>query len=109
MENSAIYNQYQDPQVRALVWSLISPGLVNENSELSGCQTEQWCADIYASLTPFLQQLDQNPSPLHDWLKRYRSWRLGVRFEAYWTFILNNSKINKKCSCIAPIFRFSRR
>ena len=89
---SVNYSQYQDPQVRALVWCLLSPGLVNESKTYSFAQaaaqkTKDWCQQMYQSLTPFLQQLDKNPEPLHQWLAKYQSWRLGIRFEAYWSFI----------------------
>ena len=82
------YGRYVNPHVRALVWSLISPGLVREAAVYPACVSQQWCQQIYAKLQPFLQQLDQEPGPLIKWLEQYKSWRLGIRFEAYWSFIL---------------------
>ncbi len=81
------YGYYNDPQLRALVWSLLSPGLVNEAGDYSACVTSQWCAQIYERIRPELERLDKDPSELHQWLEKYKSWRLGIRFEAYWSFI----------------------
>jgi hypothetical protein len=86
------YSRYDIPQVRALVWCLISPGLVKESAVYPACASQQWCQDIYAILQPFLAQLDKQPAPLIEWLERQKSWRLGIRFEAYWSFILESLK-----------------
>lgn len=82
------YSRYKDPQVRALVWSLISPGLVNESGAYPDCVSQQWCYQIYKQIQPFLQQLDNDSAPLMLWLDKHKSWRLGIRFESYWSFIL---------------------
>lgn len=82
------YCRYNDPQVRALVWSLISPGLVNESGAYSACVSQHWCCQIYQKIQPFLQQLDNDSAPLILWLEKQKSWRIGIRFEAYWSFIL---------------------
>ncbi|MCU7835719.1 MAG: DUF1853 family protein [gamma proteobacterium symbiont of Taylorina sp.] len=81
------FSRYSDPQVRALVWCLISPGLVKEAAVYPACVTQQWCQKIYDTIQPFLAQLDKEPTPLIKWLDSQKSWRLGVRFEAYWSFI----------------------
>jgi len=81
------YSRYKNPQVRALVWSLISPGLVKESAIYSACVSQQWCQQIYHTIEPFLEQLDKQPAPLIEWIESQKSWRLGVRFESYWAFI----------------------
>jgi len=83
------YARYKNPQVRALIWCLISPGLVKKSSVYPACVTQQWCQKIYETIQPFLEQLDQDPKPLIQWLKDRNSWHLGIRFEAYWQFILS--------------------
>jgi len=87
-----IYSRYKNHQVRALVWSLISPGLVKESAVYPACVSAQWCQKIYHSLRPFLEQLDKEPAPLMEWLNSQQSWRLGIRFEAYWSFIFSQLK-----------------
>ncbi|MBE9525457.1 MAG: DUF1853 family protein [Proteobacteria bacterium] len=90
--NITEYSFYKTPQVRALVWSLISPGLVKYAAVYPACVEQQWCLDLYEKLKPFLQDLDQHPDPLIQYLEAQKSWRLGIRFEAYWTFIFEQLK-----------------
>ena len=92
MNNILTYSQYKDPQVRALVWSLLSPGLVNNSGDYPACVSAQWCHEVYDTIHPFLKQLDNDPAELRQWLEQFKSWRLGVRFEAYWAFILEQLK-----------------
>jgi hypothetical protein len=87
-----IYSRYKDPQVRALVWSLLSPSLVYENGDYSVWMKASWCVDVYQQLSPFLAQLDNDPSELQHYLECFKSWRLGIRFEAYWNFIFEQLK-----------------
>lgn len=86
------YKRYKNPQVRALVWSLVSPSLINESGEYSDLMRPAWCADVYHILSPFFAQLDNDPSELQQWLEHFKSWRLGIRFEAYWEFIFQQLK-----------------
>ncbi|MCP3848843.1 MAG: DUF1853 family protein [Gammaproteobacteria bacterium] len=95
MRNILEYSQYKNPQVRALAWSVLSPGLVNESDSYSTCVSSDWCNKLYEDLRPFLKQLDSHPKELMQWLEQYQSWRLGIRFEAYWCFILEYLK--KQC------------
>ena len=88
MDRILEYSQYHEPQVRALVWSMISPGLVNESDLYSTCVSSKWCFELYESLRPFLKALDSDPTELIQWLEKYKSWRLGIRFEAYWAFAI---------------------
>ncbi|MCW8929182.1 MAG: DUF1853 family protein [Gammaproteobacteria bacterium] len=92
MKDILEYSQYTDPQVRALVWSLLSPGLVNESGAYPACVNSDWCRDIYQRIQPYLQSLDAEPTELREWLEKYKSWRLGIRFEAYWSFIFEQLK-----------------
>lgn len=73
--------------MRALVWSLLSSGLVNESGEYPACVSAQWSHELYDSIRPFLMQLDNDPVELQQCLEQFKSWRLGIRFEAYWAFI----------------------
>jgi len=92
MKNILEYSQYKNPQVRALAWSVLSPGLVNEVDSYDNCVSSDWCRKLYETLKPFLKQLDNDPVELVQWLEKYQSWRLGVRFEAYWCFIFEYLK-----------------
>lgn len=99
MNNILEYSQYNDPQVRALVWSLLSPGLVNESGAYPACVTASWCREIYGYIHPFLKKLDNDPTELRQWLEKYKSWRLGIRFEAYWAFIFEQLKKQHEILC----------
>lgn len=71
-----------------MVWSLLSPALAIKSEQYSACVSQSWCEQIYSQIKMNLEQLDRHPEPLLNWLEQYRSWRLGIRFEAYWAFIL---------------------
>ncbi|WP_214660595.1 DUF1853 family protein [sulfur-oxidizing endosymbiont of Gigantopelta aegis] len=101
MKDILLYSQYSDPQVRALVWSLLSPGLVNESGVYPTCATQQWCQSVYEQIQPALAQLNDDPSELKHWLENYKSWRLGIRFEAYWAFIFELLKKQHDCQSYA--------
>ncbi len=88
------YKQYKTAQVRALVWSLLSPAVSIKSAQYPACIEPQWCEQLYAQIKMQLEQLDQAPQPLLNWLDQYRSWRLGIRFEAYWAYILELLKEN---------------
>jgi hypothetical protein len=88
LDNILEYSRYTDPHVRALVWSVISEGLVKPSEEFSACVSSQWCRQLYQHLQPFLERLDKEPDELILYLQQQNSWRLGIRFEAYWSFIL---------------------
>ncbi len=88
MDKILEYSQYQEPEVRALVWSIISPGLVNESGLYPTCVNSSWCLSLYEHLRPFLKRLDSNPTALRRWLEQHKSWRLGIRFEVYWAYAL---------------------
>lgn len=94
MSEAFEYQRYQTPQVRALVWSLLSPALSVKSAAYPACVEESWCEQIYAQIKISLEQLDKAPQPLINWLEQHRSWRLGIRFEAYWGFILELLKQN---------------
>ena len=74
--------ELRHPRVRDLAWCVFSSSIL---------QAPQ--ADIEASqLTPsseelsYLQQLDNDPTPLINWLEQCPSPRLGFIFEHYWKF-----------------------
>ncbi len=90
--NITEYSCYKIPQVRALVWSLISPGLVKEAAVYPTSVDQQWSLELYEKLKFFLHELDQYPEPLIQYLEAQKSWRLGIRFEAYWIFIFEQLK-----------------
>jgi hypothetical protein len=86
LNNIREYARYRDPLVRALVWSLVSPPLVS-SAEYPASLNDKWCQAVYQSLAEELMQLDQSPEPLQLWVAKQKSWRLGIRFESFWSFI----------------------
>lgn len=99
MDNILEYSRYKNPQVRALVWSLISPGLVMASDKFPACVSPHWCQQIYQQLQTFFEQLDNEPTVLNQWLEQYQSFRLGIRFEAFWAFILTQLQQQKELLC----------
>lgn len=79
--------QFRHPIVRQLAFAIASPNIlaqiphdltIHHAFELHDHQTWQNLYHLYA---PRLQELDQHPQPLLDFLARLKSTRLGLRFE----------------------------
>jgi len=64
--------------------------LINADADLTGgigAVSDRFCMDTYEKYKPWLQQLDNNPRPLMDFLATRKSSKLGLYFEdlvAYW-------------------------
>lgn len=91
--------------VRDLAWVMESPGLVaslaDDEALVSGrlfsdslvsgrLVSDQWCQQTYATHLTQLQQLDENPQVLLDFLSTLKSHRLGFYFEALLAFWLEH-------------------
>lgn len=66
--------------VRDLAWSLWGPALFIQPSPYNES------AGIFPLDWPWIQKLDQDPTPLYDYLNNKNTRLLGIRFEALWHF-----------------------
>lgn len=80
------------PLIRDLAWCVSSPSLVQIPRQLNPALPE-FNASINIVETPpddqfalLLQRLNNDPTPLVDWLNNAKSQRLGHRFEHFWHF-----------------------
>jgi hypothetical protein len=82
----------QHPAVRDLAWTLLAapllaaPGCPQRHplSASGWWHNPQWLAD-------WLQEQQQQPEPLLDWLQGARSQRLGIHYERLWQFALQQA------------------
>ncbi|MCH7336706.1 DUF1853 family protein [Acinetobacter sp. NIPH 2699] len=79
--------QFKQPIVRQLAFAIASPNILaqipnelNLKNKFSIHDDHTW-QRLYRQYEPRLQQLDQQPQPLIDFLARLKSTRLGLRFE----------------------------
>lgn len=88
--------QFKNPIVRHLAFCIASPNIltqcpnelkINHHFEFHNDQTWQ---SFYQNYQTRLQQLDQQPQPLIDFLARLKSTRLGLRFENLLWFWLHD-------------------
>ena len=82
----------QQPQVRDLAWTLLSPPLLQEagwpqRHPLAG---STWVRAPEA-LATWLEDLDLDPAPLLRWLTKGNARRLGVYYERLWQFALEQA------------------
>jgi hypothetical protein len=85
------YLQFKNKHVRALVWILKSPGLLNKpmgNSSL--LVGKLWGEQVLENCYEWLLELDNNPTPLLEWINKKPSFRLGVRFELLLLFLFQH-------------------
>lgn len=90
--------QFKHPIVRQLAFSIASPNILaqipnelNLKNKFSIHNDQTW-QTLYQQYEPRLQQLDQQPQPLLDFLARLKSTRLGLRFEnLLWFWLLDDA------------------
>ncbi len=69
----------QSKLVRDLEWALSSPQMFD--SRAVGVVESPWCSRIHVASEEWLRALDQDPSPLRDWLsQQHNRLRLGFYF-----------------------------
>lgn len=91
------WQQYQHPAVRQLAFAIASPNILSclpENLDITHSfmlhDTKFWLQH-YQNYRFRLQQLDQCPTPLLNFLQQLKSTRLGLRFEMFiWFWLLEN-------------------
>jgi hypothetical protein len=80
------YN-FKHPMVRDLAWAIASPPLLE--TEQGAFVSVAWLQQQYLSYLPRLFSLDNNPTPLLEFINRQP--RLGVYFEQLWHFFFEDS------------------
>ncbi|EEH69974.1 MULTISPECIES: DUF1853 family protein [Acinetobacter] len=90
--------KFKNPIVRQLAFAIASPNILSEvPSEL--IIKNKFCLHdnatwqvLYQNYEKRLYQLDQQPQPLHDFVARLKSTRLGLRFEnLLWFWLLDDA------------------
>lgn len=84
--------QLRHPQVRDLAWAVLSPPLLRDppGPQRHPLAASGW-ADQPHQLSAWLQALDADAQPLHGWLARSTSRRLGLYYESLWQFALQQA------------------
>lgn len=82
-------SQLQQPAVRDLAWTLITPPLLSDAlwPQRHPLAASDW-AQAPEQLAGWLQRLDQDSSALDVWLARASNRRLGLYYEKLWQFAL---------------------
>ena len=77
----------RNKSVRDLHWVMSAPHLLTSSAGVP-ILADEWCTSLCERAMRWLQSLDENPAPLHDWLRSQRNVRrLGFYFAAlleYW-------------------------
>ena len=84
-------SRFKHPVVRDLAWVIASPPLVSGEYKGVHWWDNNACIEEYKACLPKLIQLDNEPSPLVNYLASLKSGRLGMRFEALIAFWLDIS------------------
>ena len=95
MEQS-LYFTHQE--VRDLAWVMASPSLLAQSQTPYAGEkvSDDWCQQVYQNNLDWLLQLDDDPTPLQQWLKQNESPLLGIYFEsllAFWIAHLSDSEL----------------
>lgn len=85
-----LYNQFQSPYVRDLVWSLTSPDLLDIPQYPSLSATPCFAEFIEQNLDQW-RALDRDDQPLRQYLQQFSNQRLGLYFERLWHFWLQQN------------------
>ncbi|MCP3906557.1 MAG: DUF1853 family protein [Oceanicoccus sp.] len=76
--------------VRDLAWSCFGQNLINDFGGLGHSAVQSCHIHLTAARQQWLLQLDQEPTPLLDYLSQPRSPRIGLYFEALWQFFITH-------------------
>ncbi|MBL1277760.1 MAG: DUF1853 family protein [Ectothiorhodospiraceae bacterium] len=90
---------FKNAVVRDLAWVMLSPGLMVSNRKQKRLVSDDDCQKYYEAQFNPLKRLDEDPSPLLEYLSPLKSHRLGFYFEAllaYWIEHLLPSALFKK-------------
>jgi hypothetical protein len=84
--------QLQQSSVRDLAWTLIAPPLLLDAQWLQRhpLAGSRWAHEP-AKLADWLRQLDKDASTLETWLARSSNRRLGLYYEKFWQFAVQNA------------------
>ena len=84
-------NRFTNRLVRDLAWVIASPPLVSGSFNNTLWWNHAKCLIEFEDCLPMLLELDINPTPLDEYLNRFKTARLGLRFESFVAFWLNIS------------------
>ena len=87
-ENSTIEQNYRHAVVRDLAWAIASPPLMLSRKTECEWFDHAWYQQHYRDSSPWLQVLDQDPTPLLEAVAAQKDRRLGNYFETLWAYWL---------------------
>ena len=89
---TALPRQLRTPQVRDLAWAILSPPMlaVTEWPQRHPLSGSDWVQSPQ-TLEDFLWRLDQDSTPLIEWLSRSSIRRLGLYYERLWHFAIHHA------------------
>lgn len=84
--------QFQHQCVRDLAWVMSSPALLAQDQApyLGDKVSDAWCEKAYQYNLDWLSGLDNDPTPLQQWLEQRESPLLGIYFETLLAFWLQH-------------------
>ncbi len=82
--------RYRSPHVRNLIWSLLSPELI-ETQQTNYHFPQAIGFQIYQDIQPQLAVLDRDDETLGTYLQLNNHYRLGIYFERCWLYLLQHS------------------
>ncbi len=97
MELQAVLKQFHTPQVRDLVWAILSPSLMKTTDHSQHLAT-QFYQQAFDDILPHLTALDKRPQPLLDHLAHTTNHRLGPYFERLWLYWFRHNALYR---CLA--------
>jgi uncharacterized protein len=83
-------HRFLHPDVASLAWAIYSTPLMGEVPGMQLCG-ESWCLEQYELHSAWLVELDEDPTPLLDWMQKEGQKLLGKRFESLIAFWLHSS------------------
>ncbi|CAL1155132.1 unnamed protein product, partial [Cladocopium goreaui] len=97
-----MFGTLQQQVVRDLLWVMVSPHLLQETSHKLPLWSDQRGADLARSSREWLKELDDNPSPLHEWLLAQDDFhRIGHYFASLVEFWLRHCPALKSQKVLA--------
>ena len=103
----ALLDRLKDSHVRDLAWAIGSPSLIDPGFPgfRGRVVDDAYCGEQLAAASGWLMALDKAPGPLHEYLRRHESSRLGRYFERLVEFWLLNRGDVEELSAGEPVRR----
>ncbi len=95
--------------VRDLAWAVFAPNLIDDFHGLAGTDApDTWNPVLTPERSEWLLRLDRDPSGLFRYLRRLKSTRLGIYFEALWQFFIECDPALELLAANLPVHDGSR-